>query len=113
KSPLKVLDVLAVNKTFDGGHHAPSFRCAAWEGNRFSVVREKQALHGELSEPNRVGHSVRRQVQKLLPDGDPKFAIVSIIAEGVIRPQGVPNGGERLVHRCKRLWLVQILLGIL
>ena len=50
------------------------------------MAREKQALDGDLSKPTRIGHSIRHKVQKLLPDGNSKFAIVGIIAEGVIRP---------------------------
>jgi hypothetical protein len=47
------------------------FGCAAWRTMRFSVVWEKQALYGELSKSNRIGHTIRHKVQKLLPDGKP------------------------------------------
>ena len=48
----------------------------------------KQALYGELSKPNRIGHSICHKVQKLVPDGNSKFAMVGIIAEWVIRVLG-------------------------
>ena len=46
----------------------------------------EQALYGEVSKPTRIGHSIRHKVYKLVPDGNSKFAIVGIIAEGVICP---------------------------
>jgi hypothetical protein len=38
-----------------------------------------------------------------LPDDKSQLAIVGIVAEGVIHPYLVPNGGERLIHHRKRL----------
>ena len=67
-----------MNETFVGGRSCQTLRS--------SVTWEKQALYGELSKPNRIGHSIRHKVHKLVPDGNSKLAIVGIIAEGVIRP---------------------------
>ena len=46
------------------------------------VAWEKQALYGHPSKPNRIGHAIRHQVQKLLADNNSQLAIVGIIAEG-------------------------------
>jgi hypothetical protein len=54
------------------------------------VTWQKQALYGEVSKPTRIGHSARHKVHKLVPDGN-KLAIVGVIAEGVIRPEYVPQ----------------------
>ena len=73
------------------------------------MVRDKQALHGKISEPNRIGHPIRH---KLLPDGNSKLTVVGIIAEGIVWPQHVSNGGERLVDHGKRLGIVNVGSGI-
>jgi hypothetical protein len=46
------------------------------------VAWEKQALYGHPSKPNRIGHAIRHQVQKLLADNNSQLAIAGIIAEG-------------------------------
>ncbi|HET7448227.1 MAG TPA: hypothetical protein VFJ49_10015 [Methyloceanibacter sp.] len=61
---------------------------------------QKQAFYGEVSKPNGIGHAVRHKVHKLVADGNPKLAIVCIIAERIITPKYVPNGEERLVNHC-------------
>ena len=38
-------------------------------GQRFSMVWEKQTLHGEISKPERISHPVRHKVQQLFADG--------------------------------------------
>ena len=76
-----------------------------------SVTWQKQAIYGEISKPERISHPVRHKVQQLFADGNSKLTIVGIIAEGIIRPQHMPNGGERLVHRCKRLGIVYVRFG--
>ena len=74
----QVLEVLTVNETFVGGRLCQTLRS--------SLTWEKQALYGLLSKPNRIGYSIRHQVQKLLADDNSQLTIVGIIAEGVIRP---------------------------
>ena len=73
------------------------------------MVRDKQALHGKISESKRIGHPIRH---KLLPDGNSKLTVAGKIAEGIVRPQHVPNGGERLVDHGKRLGIVNVGSGI-
>jgi hypothetical protein len=48
------------------------------------VPREK-ALYSELPKPNRIGHCIGHQIQKLLPDGNSQLTILGVIAKGVIR----------------------------
>jgi hypothetical protein len=36
---------------------------------RVSMTWQKQALHGEISEPERISHPVRHKVQQLFADG--------------------------------------------
>ena len=36
---------------------------------RFSMTWQKQALHGEISEPERISHPVHHKVQQLFADG--------------------------------------------
>ena len=67
---------------------------------------QKQAVHGEISKPERISHPVRHKVQQLPADSYFQLTVARIIAEGIISPQHAPNGGERLVHRCKRLGIV-------
>jgi hypothetical protein len=74
----QVLEVLTVNEIFVGGRLCQTLRS--------SVTWQKQALYGEVSKPTRIGHSIRHKLHKLVPDGNAKFAIVGIIAEGVICP---------------------------
>ena len=76
------------------------------------MVRDKQALHGKISEPNRIDHPIRDKFQWLLPDGNSKLTVVGIIAEGIVCPQHVSNGGERLVDHGKRLGIVNVGSGI-
>jgi hypothetical protein len=77
------------------------------------VTWQKQALYGEASKPTWIGHSARHKVHKLVPNDNSQLVIVGIIAEGVIRPYGVPNGSKRLIHNCKRLRIVYVRSGIL
>jgi hypothetical protein len=77
----------------------PPVRChRPPRGSALSDVEELGFLWLGI-EADRVGYF--HKVQKLLPNGKPQFTIVGIIAEGVVRPYDAPNGGERLVHRCK------------
>ena len=69
---------------------------------------QKQALHGEISKPERISHPVRHKLQQLFADGYSQLTVARIIAEGIIRPQHAPNGGERLVHRRKRFGIVYV-----
>jgi hypothetical protein len=71
------------------------FQCAAIGGTtRVSMARQKQTLHGEIS----VGFC------RLLS----QLSVAGLVAEGTIIPQHAPNGGERLVHRRKRLGIVNV-----
>ena len=79
---------------------------------RSSVTWQKQALYGEISKPERIGHTIRHKGQQLFADGYSQIDVGGM-AEAIIRSQHVPNGGERLVHRCKRLGIVYVRLGIL
>jgi hypothetical protein len=55
------------------------------------VTWRRQALYGEVSKPTSIAHSIRHKVQKLLPDDKSQLAIVSIVAEEVIRPYVVAS----------------------
>jgi hypothetical protein len=68
----------------------------------------EKALYRELPKPIRFGDSIGHEVQKFLPDDNSQLAILGVIAKGVIGLQDSPNGGERLIHHCKRLRSVQI-----
>jgi len=76
-------------------------------------VRLKQTLYGEISESERINHPVRYKVEQLSADGYSQLTIAGIIAEGLIRPQHMPNGREGLVHRRKYLGIVYVCSGIL
>ena len=76
------------------------------------MASQKQALHGEISKTERISDPARHKVQQLFADGYSQLAVARIIAEGIISPQHAPNGGERLVHRCKRLGIVYVCLEI-
>ena len=78
-----------------------------------SSVTLKQTLYGEISEPERINHPVRYKVQQLSADGYSQLTIAGIIAERLIRPQHMPNGRERLVHRRKRFGIVYVCSGVL
>ena len=45
-----------------------------------ALLSHLEALWGEWSKPTRVGHSIRHNVHKLVPDGNSKLAIVGIEA---------------------------------
>jgi hypothetical protein len=64
------------------------------------VAWEREALYSELPKPVRIGHSIGHQVQKLLADGNSQLAIIRIVANRATNDR--PNGGERLIHHCKR-----------
>ena len=76
-------------------------------------MRLKQTLYGEISESERINHPVRYKVEQLSADGYSQLTIAGIIAERLIRPQHMPNGRERLVHRGKCLGIVYVCAGIL
>jgi hypothetical protein len=63
-----------------------------------------------VPKPNRIGHSIGHQVKKLLADGNSKLAIIRIVANRATN--GRPNGGERLIHYCKRLRIVHVESGV-
>ena len=76
-------------------------RASQWRGkSRLSTVRFR-------SRRGSVTPSATR-FSSFLPMAILSSAVARIIAEGIIRPQHAPNGGERLVHRCKRLGIVYV-----
>ena len=62
------------------------------------MVWDKQAFHGEISEPNRIGHPVGHMFSSFCPMAIRSLTVVGMIAKGIVRPERIPNGGERLAH---------------
>ena len=100
---LKPLDRVVQSGERQSAERAASLR-SAWK---------RQALYGELSQPNRIDDSIPHQVQKLCPDDKSQFSIVGVISKGVVRLHSCPYGGERPVHHCERLRIVEVLIGTL
>ena len=72
------------------------------------MARQKRTLHGEISKSERISHPVRNKVQQVFADCFSQLSVAGLVAEGTIIPQHAPNGGERLVHRRKRLGIVNV-----